>query len=101
MELIEQQPHFWELYQQQDHYYFGFAVDTGDAMHCWYLQLTEQQILDYQSEGIDAIECLAKKFTEQVYQANFIQLQAQQVDAATQAEMQYAFKQWYQTASNS
>lgn len=100
MQLIQQQAHFWELYQQQDNYYLGFAVDTGDAMHCWHLQLTKQQILEYQSQGVEAIECLAKAFTEQVYQANFTQLKAQQVDATTEAKMQHAFKQWHQSASS-
>lgn len=100
MKLIQQQPHFWELYQQQDQYYLGFAVDTGDAMHCWHLQLTQQQILAYQEQGRAAIEQLAKDFSHQVYQANFKQLKAQQVDPLTEAKMQVAFKAWRQTASN-
>ena len=101
MQLIQQQPHFWELYQQQDHYYLGFAVDTGDAMHCWHLQLTNEQILDYQQQGIAAIEQLAKQFSQQVYQANFTQLQAQTVDQATEAQMQQTYKAWHQTVSKS
>ena len=100
MQLIEKQNHFWELYQQQEQYYLGFAIDTGDAMHCWHLQLTQQQILDYQQQGRAALEQLAKQLSQQVYQANFTQLKAQQVDAATQAKMQEAFKQWHQSGSN-
>ncbi|WP_298145219.1 hypothetical protein [uncultured Acinetobacter sp.] len=101
MQLIQQQAHFWELYQQQDNYYLGFAIDTGDAMHCWHLQLTDQQILAYQEQGRAALEQLAKQLSQQVYQANFSQLKAQQVDAVTEAKMQAAFQQWHQTASNS
>ena len=99
MQLIEQQPHFWELYQQQENYYLGFAIDTGDAMHCWHLQLTEQQILAYKQQGSAAIEQLAKHFSQQVYQANFKDLKAQQVDQETEAKMQRAFKIWHQTVS--
>lgn len=100
MNLIDQQAHFWELYQAQQQYYLGFAIDTGDAMHCWHLQLTDQQILAYQEQGRAAIEQLAKQLSQQVYQANFTQLKAQQVDTATQDKMQAAFKQWHQSASN-
>jgi hypothetical protein len=99
MKLIQQQAHFWELYQQQEQYYFGFAVDTGDAIHCWHLQLTEQQILDYKKQGRDAIEQLAKNFSQQVYQANFNQLKAQQVDQETEKSMHIAFKAWHQSVS--
>lgn len=101
MQLIEKQNHFWDLYQQQEQYYLGFAIDTGDAMHCWHLQLTQQQILDYQQQGRAALEQLTKKLSQQVYQANFTQLKAQQVDTATQDKMQAAFKQWHQTTSSS
>ena len=101
MQLIQQQAHFWELYQAHDNYYLGFAIDTGDAMHCWYLQLTQQQVLAYQEQGVAEIEQLAKQFSQQVYQANFTQLKAQQVDTATQDKMQAAFKQWHQTTSSS
>jgi hypothetical protein len=100
MKLIQQQPHFWELYQAQQQYYLGFAVDTGDAMHCWHLRLTDQQILAYQQQGIAAIQQLAKDFSQQIYQANFKVLQAQQVDLATEEKMQAAFKTWRQTVSN-
>ena len=101
MKLIQQQAHFWELYQDQKNYYLGFAIVTGDAMHCWHLQLTQQQILDYQQQGRAALEQLAKQLSQQVYQANFTQLKAQQVDTATQDKMQAAFKQWHQTTSSS
>lgn len=101
MQIIEKQNHFWELYQQQEQYYLGFAVDTGDAMHCWHLQLTEQQILDYKQQGRAAIEQLAKIFTQYIYQGNFKQLKAQQVNQATQAQMQQAYKVWHQTACSS
>ena len=100
MKIIDQQPHFWELYQDQDNYYLGFAIDTGDAMHCWHLQLTEQQTLAYQQQGRAAIQQLAKALSQHVYHANFKVLQAQQVDQATEAKMQAAFKAWRQSTSN-
>ena len=100
MKIIDQQPHFWELYQNQENYYLGFAIDTGDAMHCWYLQLTDQQILAYQQQGRAAIQQLAKALSQHVYQANFNMLQAQQVDPLTEEKMQAAFKTWRQSTSN-
>ena len=100
MKIIDQQPHFWELYQDQENYYLGFAIDTGDAMHCWHLQLTDQQILAYQQQGRAAIQQLAKALSQHVYHANFKVLQAQQVDQATEAKMQAAFKAWRQSTSN-
>ena len=100
MKLLEQQAHFWELYQDQEKYYLGFAIDTGDAMHCWHLQLTDQQILAYQQQGRAAIQQLAKALSQHVYQANFKVLQAQQVDPRTEAKIQTAFKTWRQSTSN-
>ena len=100
MKIIDQQPHFWELYQNQENYYLGFAIDTGDAMHCWYLQLTDQQILAYQQQGRAAIQQLAKALSQHVYQANFNVLQAQQVDPLTEEKMKAAFKTWRQSTSN-
>jgi len=35
MNLIEQQAHFWELYQTQDDYYLSIAVDMSSVVSCW------------------------------------------------------------------
>ncbi len=45
MHLIEQQAHFWELYQTQDDYYLSIAVDMSSVVSCWDIYLTEVEIL--------------------------------------------------------
>lgn len=99
MQLIDQQPHFWELYQQQDNYYLGFAVDTGDAMHCWHLKLSSEQSENYQQQGRTFLEDWTKQLTQAIYTANFTVLKAQQVDPNLETKMRQAYKEWYQTVA--
>ena len=43
MHLIEQQPHFWELYQDDSNYYLSIAIDMSSVVSCWDIKLTENE----------------------------------------------------------
>jgi len=94
MTLIEQQPHFWELYQNQDHYYLSIAVDMSSVVSCWDIVLTELEIQNYQNNGRIAIEDLANSIVTETYRGDFSNLEARKVSEQIQQELQIAFKAW-------
>ena len=94
MTLIEQQPHFWELYQNQDHYYLSIAVDMSSVVSCWDIVLTELEIQNYQNNGRIAIEDLANSIVTETYRGDFSNLEARKVSEQIQYELQIAFKTW-------
>lgn len=94
MTLIEQQPHFWELYQNQDHYYLSIAVDMSSVVSCWDVVLTELEIQNYQNNGRIAIEDLANSIVTETYRGDFSNLEARKVSEQIQQELQIAFKAW-------
>ena len=94
MHLIEQQPHFWELYQNQDHYYLSIAVDMSSVVSCWDIVLTELEIQNYQNNGRIAIEDLANSIVTETYRGDFSNLEARKVSEQIQQELQIAFKAW-------
>jgi len=55
MNLIEHQPHFWELYQDFERYYLSIAVDMSSVVSCWDLALTQDEILAYE-QGVDFLK---------------------------------------------
>ncbi|MEG0344655.1 MAG: hypothetical protein RR633_20925 [Acinetobacter sp.] len=94
MTLIEQQPHFWELYQNQDHYYLSIAVDMSSVVSCWDIVLTELEIQNYQNNGRIVIEDLANSIVTETYRGDFSNLEARKVSEKIQQELQIAFKAW-------
>ena len=94
MYLIEQQAHFWELYQTQDDYYLSIAVDMSSVVSCWDIYLTEVEILAYQNKGRIAIEDLASSIVAETYRGDFSNLAARKVPREIQQQMQTAFKIW-------
>ena len=51
MKLIEIEPHFWELYQNQDQLYLSVSVDNSAATYNWDLHLTQVQQQAYQQKN--------------------------------------------------
>ena len=94
MTLIEQQPHFWELYQNQDNYYLSIAVDMSSVVSCWDIALTELEIQNYQNHGRIVIEELANSIVTETYRGDFSNLEARKVSEQIQQELQIAFKAW-------
>jgi len=94
MHLIEQQAHFWELYQTQDDYYLSIAVDMSSVVSCWDIYLTEVEILAYQNKGRIAIEELTNLIVAETYRGDFSNLAARKVPKEIQQQMQTAFKTW-------
>ena len=94
MYLIEQQAHFWELYQTQDDYYLSIAVDMSSVVSCWDIYLTEVEILAYQNKGRIAIEDLASSIVAETYRGDFSNIAARKVSKEIQQQMQTAFKIW-------
>ena len=60
MHLIDQQPHFWELYQDDIRYYLSIAIDMSLVVSCWDLELTQEEIQGYEHRGHASIQELAK-----------------------------------------
>ena len=94
MNLIEQQPHFWELYQDDSNYYLSIAVDMSSVVSCWDIYLTQAEIQKFQSDGRIVIEELAESIVSETYRGNFSNLEARAVSEDIQKEIQAAFKIW-------
>lgn len=94
MNLIEQQPHFWELYQNQDQYYLSIAVDMSSVVSCWDIYLAQVEIQNFLSNGRIVIEELAESIVSETYRGNFSNLEARAVSENIQKEIQAAFKIW-------
>ena len=95
MHLIEQQPHFWELYQNQDNYYLSIAVDMSSVVSCWDIALTELDVQNYQNHGRIVIEELVNSIVTETYRGDFSNLEARKVSEHIQQELQIAFKAWH------
>jgi len=94
MRLIDQQPHFWELYQDDSNYYLSIAVDMSSVVSCWDIYLTEVEIQAYQNKGRIAIEDLASSIVAETYRGDFSNIAARKVPKEIQQQMQTAFKTW-------
>ncbi|TCB31803.1 hypothetical protein E0H82_15795 [Acinetobacter sp. ANC 4910] len=94
MNIIEQEPHFWELYQDNHQYYLGIAVDMSSVVSCWDIFLTAEQIDVYQQQGRESITILAKTIVDAVYRGDFSYLHQHQVSSEQTQAMQTAFQQW-------
>ena len=100
MRLIDQQPHFWELYQDNDRYYLSIAVDMSSVVSCWDIVLTELEVQHFQSNGRIAIEELANSIVEETYRGDFSNLEARVVSEQIKQTLQDAFKTWRMNANS-
>ncbi|OTG85125.1 hypothetical protein [Acinetobacter sp. ANC 4648] len=94
MQLIEQEFHFWELYQNNDQYYLGIAVDMSSVVSCWDLVLSAQEILDYQNMGRESVNDLAQRIIDAAYKGDFSMMESRVASAQIKAEMQMTYRTW-------
>ncbi|RZG75854.1 hypothetical protein EXU29_00095 [Acinetobacter wuhouensis] len=96
LKLIDQQPHFWELYQDQDQdqYYLSIAVDMSSVVSCWDIQLTDSEAEEFRQQGRVAIEDLTNAIVAETYRGDFSNLEARAVSEQIKQEIQTAFKAW-------
>ena len=97
MHLIEQQPHFWELYQDDSNYYLSIAIDMSSVVSCWDIKLTENEIKRFQSQGRVAIEEIAGLIVRETYRGDFSTLASRKVSEQIEQQIQTAFKAWRTT----
>ena len=97
MHLIEQQPHFWELYQDDSNYYLSIAIDMSSVVSCWDIKLTENEIKRFQSQGRVAIEEIAGLIVRKTYRGDFSTLESRKVSADIEQQIQMTFKVWRST----
>lgn len=94
MELIEIEPHFWELYRQDEQLFLSIAIDLSSVVSCWDIILTQEEMLHYRMEGRDAIRTLTEKFVTQIYRGDATTLEQHAASASQKLEMLTAFKTW-------
>lgn len=92
MNLIAHEPHFWELYQDDIHYYLSIAVDMSSVVSCWDLVLTQEEIQGYEHRGRESIQELAKSLVALAYKGDFSQMERRAVKPYERQAMQAAFK---------
>ncbi len=92
MKLIEQQAHFWELYQDAVQYYFSIAIDMSSVVSCWYIHLDAEDELLYRENGRQFLEDFAQEIIQQTYRGDFSFVEQRQVSDQIQQAMQQAFK---------
>ena len=94
MNLIEQQPHFWELYQNHDQYYLSIAVDMSSVVSCWDIRLADDVAEYYKNKGRIAIEELADRIVKESYCGDFSLLEQLSASPEDKQAMQQAFMLW-------
>lgn len=94
MNLIEHEPHFWELYQDFEHYYLSIAVDMSSVVSCWDLVLNQDEILAYEHRGRESIQTLAKSMVASAYRGDFTDMESRLAKPYERQAMQAAFKTW-------
>ncbi len=97
MNLIEQQPHFWELYQDDSNYYLSIAVDMSSVVSCWDIVLTIDEIQHYQKNGRVIIEELTNLIVKETYRGDFSTLESRKVSIDIERQIQMTFKVWRST----
>lgn len=94
MHLIDQQFHFWELYQDDSNYYLSIAVDMSSVVSCWSIVLTAAEISQYQANGRVVIEELTNLIVKETYRGDFSTLESRQVSEQIEQQIQTTFKKW-------
>ena len=97
MKLIDQQPHFWELYQDNSNYYLSIAVDMSSVVSCWNIALKMNEIQQFQQNGRVIIEELANLIVKETYRGDFSTLESRKVSADIEQQIQMTFKVWRST----
>ena len=97
MHLIDQQPHFWELYQDNSNYYLSIAVDMSSVVSCWNIALKMNEIQQFQQNGRVIIEELANLIVKETYRGDFSTLASRKVSEQIEQQIQTAFKAWRTT----
>ena len=97
MKLIDQQPHFWELYQDNSNYYLSIAVDMSSVVSCWNIALKMNEIQQFQQNGRVIIEELANLIVKETYRGDFSTLASRKVSEQIEQQIQTAFKAWRTT----
>ena len=97
MKLIDQQPHFWELYQDNANYYLSIAVDMSSVVSCWNIALKMNEIQQFQQNGRVIIEELANLIVKETYRGDFSTLASRKVSEQIEQQIQTAFKAWRTT----
>ena len=97
MHLIDQQAHFWELYQTDTKYYLSIAVDMSSVVSCWDITLTNDEIQQYQKNGRAVIEELANLIVKETYRGDFSTLESRKVSVEIEQQIQTTFKAWRST----
>ena len=100
MKLIEIEPHFWELYQNQDQLYLSVSVDNSAATYNWDLHLTQAQQQAYQQQGRESIVELAKQIVAAVFRGDFSFVEQYATTLEEQNAMLAAFKVWRNLQKN-
>jgi hypothetical protein len=94
MNLIAYEPHFWELYRDDNQYYLSIAVDMSSVVSCWDLVLNQDEIQAYEHRGRASIQELAKRMIEQVYKGDFSNMESRLAKSYERHAMQSAYKMW-------
>lgn len=94
MNLIAYEPHFWELYRDDDQYYLSLAIDMSSVVSCWDLVLTQEEIQAYEHRGHASIQELAKSLVASAYKGDFSQMERCTVKPYERQAIQLAFKKW-------
>lgn len=94
MNLIAHEPHFWELYQDDIHYYLSIAVDMSSVVSCWDLVLTQEEIQGYEHHGRESIQELAKSLVASAYKGDFSTMESRLAKPYERQAIQAAFKTW-------
>ena len=97
MKLIDQQPHFWELYQDNSNYYLSIAVDMSSVVSCWNIALKMNEIQQFQQNGRVIIEELANLIVKETYRGDFSTLASRKVSEQIEQQIQIAFQAWRTT----
>lgn len=97
MKLIEIEPHFWELYQDQQQLYLSVSVDNSAVTYNWDLHLTQEQADRYQQQGRDSVVELAKQVVAGVFRGDFSFIEQHETTAEKKAEILAAFRVWRET----
>lgn len=94
MILIEQEPYFWELYQNNEKYYLGIAVDMSSVVSCWDLVLPQPEIDGYQAKGRVSIEVFAKTIIDAAYKGDFSVIDRHLASDQDKQIMQATYQTW-------
>lgn len=101
MQLIEHQSHFWELYQNNEHYYLSIAVDMSSVVSCWDLVLSATEINHYKTAGRNSIEILAKQIIAAAYRGDFSIMDSRLAASPEKDTMQKTYQDWSKLQNSS